>query len=90
MTTETPPDKRSSPQKADRDRAEELLNDTHGDRVFSVEEDVVWVSGMNARCPGVARSMAQTLVEAGIPASLIHDDGAVRFGGVQFRYGRAA
>ena len=63
------------------------MNDVHSDRVFSVEDDVVWVSGMNARCQSVANRMARTLVKHGIPAGLVHDDNAVQFGGVQFRYG---
>lgn len=67
-----------------------LLDDVHGDRVYSVEDDVVWVSGMNSRCPTVARRMAKTLRKHGIPTSLVYDDDASRFGGVEFRYGSAA
>lgn len=73
-----------------REEVRELLENVHADRVFSVEEDVVWVSGMNAGCPRVARKMARTLVKHGIPAGLVYDGGAVRFGGVQFNYGEAA
>jgi len=69
-----------------------LLNDVHGDRVFSVEDDRVWVSGMNVHCTRVAENMAQTLIKHDIPASLVHDDGvhAANNGGVQFRYGEHA
>lgn len=74
----------------DSDEVEELLEDVHEGCVFSVEDGLVWVSGMNARCPSVARRMAETLVKHDIPAGLVHDDDAVRFGGVQFRYGNAA
>lgn len=70
--------------------AKELLEDVHGDRVFVVEDDRVWVSGMNARCRTVARRMAKTLVKHGIPASLVYEDDAVENGGVEFRYGDAA
>jgi hypothetical protein len=70
-----------------KDRVESLLNDVHGDRVFAVEDGVVWVSGMNARCPTVARRMAKTLVKDGIPCGLVYEDDAVRFGGVQFNFG---
>lgn len=73
-----------------RSRVEELLRDVHGDRVFTVEDGVVWVSGMNANCPRVARKMASTLLSHDIPASLVYDDGAVAFGGVQFNYGESA
>lgn len=73
-----------------RQEAKELLEDVHGDRVFAVENGVVWVSGMNARCPTVARRMAKTLVKHDIPTGLVHDDDAERFGGVQFRYGENA
>lgn len=72
-------------------RARQLLNDVHGDRVYTVEDGdhgpVVWVSGMNARCPTVARRMARTLQTHGIPAGLVYDDDADRFGGVQFNVG---
>jgi hypothetical protein len=68
----------------------ELLEDVHGDRVFAVEDGVVWVSGMNANCRRVARKMAHTLVKHDIPAGLVYDDGAAANGGVQFNYGEAA
>lgn len=73
-----------------RKEAEELLRDVHADRVFTVEDGLVWVSGMNARCGVEARRMAKTLVKHDIPAGLVHDDGAEMFGGVQFRYGENA
>lgn len=64
-----------------------VLEETHSDRVFSVEDGVVWVSGMNAGCPRAASDMARTLVSHGVPCSLVYDDEAERFGGVQFNYG---
>lgn len=74
----------------DRQHVVDLLADEFPDRVYSVEDGIVWVSGMNAHCRYVAERMARTLVSAGIPASLVYDDGAARFGGVEFRYGGAA
>jgi hypothetical protein len=70
----------------------EILEDAHPNRVFTVEEGIVWVSGMNSQCTFVAESMAQTLVEHDIPAGLVHDDGvhAMNNSGVQFRYGENA
>jgi len=70
-----------------KDRVEELLDDVHGDRVYAVEDGIVWVSGMNAHCPTVARRMARTLVKHGVPTGLVYDDDAVRHGGVQFNFG---
>lgn len=77
---------------ATQEEVRELLEDVHSDRVFSVEEDVVWISGMNASCGFVARQIAKTLVKHGIPAGLVHEDGvhAVNNGGLQFRYGENA
>lgn len=75
------------------DEVRELLDDVHADRVFSVEDGVVWVSGMNAHCKRVAEDIAKTLrMHFDTPTSLVHDDGihAVDFGGVQFRYGKNA
>lgn len=70
---------------------EELLDDGFGDRIYTVEDDTVWVSGMNANCTSVARQMARTLAhDHDIPTSLVYDDGAARFGGVQFNWGPAA
>lgn len=66
---------------------ERILEEQHGDRVFSVEDGVVWVSGMNASCPSVARRMAHTLLSQGFACGLVYDDGAVQHGGVQFNYG---
>lgn len=71
----------------DRETVSDLLEDTHGDRVYVVEDGEVWVSGMNAHSPTVARRMAQTLVTHDIPASLVYDDEAARNSGVKFRYG---
>lgn len=76
-----------------RDEVEELLDELHPDRVFAVEDGLVWVSGMNAHCGRVAEDLAKTLrMHFDTPTSLVHDDGihAVDFGGVQFRYGADA
>lgn len=73
-----------------REDVESLLNDVHGDRVFAVEEDCVWVSGMNARCTRVAEKMAKTLQKEGIPVGLVYEDDAVANGGVAFNWGDAA
>jgi len=73
------------------ERVEQILDEEFGDRVYVVEDDVVWVSGMNAGCVSLARMMAKTLAHGhDIPASLVYDDDAARFGGVQFNYGEAA
>lgn len=70
------------------DRVEQILDEEFGDRVFVVEDDLVWVSGMNSSCGSVARRMAKSLTHSyDIPTSLVHNDDAARFGGVQFRYG---
>lgn len=70
---------------------EELLRERYEGRVFEVEDDSVWVSGMNANCPSLARRMARELAhEHDIPTSLVFDDGAARFGGVQFNWGQSA
>lgn len=70
-----------------KEQVEELLDDVHRDRVYSVEDGYVWVSGMNAHCPRVAERMATTLVKHGIPCGLVYDDGAEAYGGVQFNFG---
>jgi len=76
---------------AELQRVEDILKERFDDRVFSVEDDVVWVSGINSDCVRVARQMAQTLAHGhDIPAGLVHDDGAVKFGGVQFNWGESA
>lgn len=67
-----------------------VLDDVYPDRVFVVEEGRVWVSGMNSDCTRVAKSMVQELVANDIPAGLVYDDGAARFGGVVFNYGESA
>lgn len=72
-------------------QVEEILDEHYGDRVYAVEEDVVWVSGMNANCGMLARRMAKELVHGhDIPTSLVHDDDAVQFGGLHFRWGDSA
>lgn len=77
-------------QPSGRDIVEQTLQDQFGDRVYAVEDGVVWVSGMNTHCKTVARRMARTLVTEDIPCGLVYDDGAARFGGVQFNWGEAA
>lgn len=73
------------------ERIERILTEEFGDRVFTVEDGVVWVSGMNAGCESLARRMAETLVHShDIPAGLVYDDDAARFGGVQFNWGEHA
>jgi hypothetical protein len=72
------------------DEVEELLAGAYDDRIYTVENDVVWVSGMNQQCTYVARRMAKHLTANDIPTSLVYDDGAVRFGGVQFNWGEDA
>lgn len=74
-----------------RETVEQILSEEFDGRVFSVEEGVVWVSGMNASCTSVASRMAKTLAHGhDIPTSLVYDDDATQFGGVEFRYGGAA
>lgn len=74
-----------------RNTVQEIVDEQFPDSVVSVEDGVVWVSGMNANCASVARRMAKELAHGhDIPCSLIYDDGATRFGGVQFRYGTNA
>lgn len=74
-----------------RQEAKELLDELYPDRVFAVEDGVVWVSGMNVSCKRVAEDIATTLRKhLDTPTSLVYDDGAVRFGGVEFRYGANA
>lgn len=75
---------------SDTDRVREILEENHGDRVYTVEDDHVWVSGMNVNCKMVATSMARTLCSHDIPAGLVYDDGAARNGGVQFNWGASA
>lgn len=73
------------------DRVATILDREFGDRVYSVEDGVVWVSGMNSGCTSIARRMATTLAHGhDIPTGLVVDDGAARFGGVQFNWGDAA
>lgn len=75
----------------DSEQIEEVLNEHYGDRIYSVEDGVVWVSGMNASCGSVARRMAKDLAHGhDIPTSLVYDDDAARFGGVQFNWGESA
>lgn len=72
-------------------RVTEILDEYYGDRVYSVEDGTVWVSGMNANCGMLARRMAKELAHGhDIPTSLVHDDDAARFGGLEFRWGDSA
>lgn len=73
-----------------RENVRELLEELHPGSVFAVEDGTVWVSGMNSGCHRIARDMAHTLVKHDIPTDLVRDDGAARFGGVEFNYGDAA
>ena len=46
---------------------------------------------MNSSCSSIARRMARTLAHThDVPTSLVYDDGADRFGGVQFNWGESA
>lgn len=75
----------------DTKQVKSLLDQHFSDRVYSVEDGVVWVSGMNANCPHVASKMARTLTYThDIPTGLVYDDDADMFGGVQFNYGANA
>lgn len=69
------------------DGVQHILSDRFSNRIYSVEDGLVWVSGANQHCESIARRMADTLVREGIPCSLVHSDGSSQFGGVQFRYG---
>jgi len=74
-----------------RDVIEQTLEEQFDDRVYDVEDGVVWVSGMNEHYKTVAQRMARALVaQEDIPCGLVYDDGAARFGGVQFNWGEAA
>jgi len=69
----------------------EILGEEFDDRVFAVEDGAVWISGMNSSCSSIARRMARTLAHThDVPTSLVYDDGADRFGGVQFNWGESA
>ena len=70
--------------------AEKILKTVYSDRIFSVEDDVVWVSGMNHNCRSIANSMAKTLSNNDIPAGIVYEDNAELNGGVQFNYGNSA
>ena len=74
-----------------KDTIEQIVDEQFPNRVVSVEERVVWVSGMNANCVLIANRIAKELVHGyDIPCSLVYHDDADRFGGVEFRYGDAA
>ena len=74
-----------------KERVEQTLEEQFSDRVYTVEDGVVWVSGMNAHCKSVAGRMAKELAWGhDIPTGLVYDDDAKRFGGVQFNFGENA
>ena len=73
---------------ADRETVHSILDAEFPDRIFAVEGDVVWVSGMNQNCSFYAHSMAEHLArEHDISTGLVHDDDALCHGGVQFNWG---
>ena len=63
------------------DGVRQLVEATFPDRVLSIEQDGVWVSGMNANCASVARRIAGLLESEGYVVDMVRDDDAVRFGG---------
>lgn len=67
-------------------QVKEILEAEYSERVYEVEDGVVWVSGMNSSCSFVAESMAKTLMAHDIPCGLVYDDDATQLGGVQFNY----
>jgi len=69
---------------------EQIITDAYGDRVFRVEENTVWVSGMNSSPRSLAQRFASELTAHDIPCSLVDNDDATQFGGFEFRYGEAA
>lgn len=69
-----------------KEHIEQILDEHFSDVVYLVEEDVVWVSGMNANCETVARQMADELTSYGIPTGTVWGDGATKFGGVEFNW----
>lgn len=76
-------------EKSEKDHVRTVLESQFPDRVFSVEEKHVWVSGMNQSCKSVAERMTEELTFRGFLCGLVHDDEAHRHGGFQFRwYGR--
>ncbi|EMA01804.1 hypothetical protein C437_15331 [Haloarcula vallismortis ATCC 29715] len=76
---------------SDREEVSEILSREFNDRIYTVEDDVIWVSGTNAHCATVARKMARMLAHChDIPTSLVYDDDAVAHGGVQFNWGESA
>jgi hypothetical protein len=75
----------------DRETIADILSREFNDRIYSVEDGVVWVSGANAQSPAAARKMARMLAHCyDIPTSLIYDDDAAEHGGVQFNWGVSA
>lgn len=73
----------------DRETVEQILAEKFDGCVYSVEDGVVWVSGMNESCASVASRMARTLVAHDVPCGLVYDDDATAFGGVQFNWGES-
>ena len=69
---------------------EQIISNAYGNRVFRVEEDTVWVSGMNSSPRSLAQRFANELTAHDIPCSLVGNDDATQFGGFEFHYGEAA
>ena len=64
-----------------------VLSDRYPDPIYTVEDGTVWVSGMTAHATHIANVLAKELVHSeGIPCSLVRDDNAVAFPGVEFDY----
>lgn len=68
------------------DRVQTILDFEFPDRVFVVEDDRVWVSGMNETAKPLAERMTEELIARDIACGLVKDDEAARFGGVEFRF----
>lgn len=72
-------------------RVYSILSNTFDSAVFTVENRVVWVSGINSNCSSIARNMAIELSRGhNIPTSQPYEDNADRFGGMQFNWGDSA
>jgi len=56
---------------------------TRSSPVVSLEEDLVWISGMNARPWVLARQVQETLIAEGYDAGEPTDDGAHQHGGLE-------
>lgn len=56
---------------------------TRSSPVVNLEEDLVWISGMNARPWVLARQVQETLIAEGYEAGEPTDDGAHKHGGLE-------